>query len=208
MAVKCDQRIQIVQVFRDKSRRKIASSAAPWFLFGLFSCVHVTADCYRDNSHWLLTRVQGGCLEPKWQWPFWYSAALFLTNSCFHPIGGVGGSCGSATPFRYQHNRDSRRCDWRWVLNTEKAMQCDAKFWRCAFSLRKYSAMRSDNAKHSRCDAAMPATQRKTSRFTPAKRGPSDPCDPICIGRSRLSGTGMSGTSWSSLEPQGLALLS
>ena len=59
--------------------------------------MHVAADCYGDNSQWLLTRVQGGCLEPKWLRPFWYSAALILTISCFHPIGGVGGVCGSAT---------------------------------------------------------------------------------------------------------------
>ena len=68
-----------------------------WF-FRLFSCVHVTADCYRDNGHWLRTRVQGGCLEPKWQWPFWYSAAHPQTNSCIHPTGGIVGDCGSANP--------------------------------------------------------------------------------------------------------------
>ena len=38
-----------------------------WLFFGLFSCMHITADCFRDNSQWLLTRGQSGCLEPKWQ---------------------------------------------------------------------------------------------------------------------------------------------
>ena len=28
-------------------------------------------------------------LEPKWHWPFWYSAAPSQTLSCIHPIGGV-----------------------------------------------------------------------------------------------------------------------
>ena len=68
-----------------------------WF-FRLFSCVRVTADCYRDNSHWLITRVQGGCLEPKWQWPFWHPAAHPQINSCTHPSGGIVGDCGSASP--------------------------------------------------------------------------------------------------------------
>ena len=35
-------------------------------------------------------------LEPKWQWPFWHSAAHPRKNSCFHPNGGVVGDCGSA----------------------------------------------------------------------------------------------------------------
>ena len=76
-----------------------------WFPFWLFSCVHVTADCYRDNGHWLLTRVQGGCLEPKWQWPFWHSAAHPQTNSCVHPNGGVVGDCGSADLSDINKNR-------------------------------------------------------------------------------------------------------
>ena len=65
--------------------------------------MHVTTVCFKHNGHWLLSRVQGCCLEPKWQWPFWYSAAPFRTSSCIHPIDGVVGSCGSAQPFRYQH---------------------------------------------------------------------------------------------------------
>ena len=60
-------------------------------------------NCYAAYScSWMLSRIQGGCLEPKWRWPFWYSAAPFLTSSCIHPIDGVVGSCGSAQPFRHQ----------------------------------------------------------------------------------------------------------
>ena len=51
--------------------------------------MHVTTVCFKHNSHWLLSRVQGCCLEPKWQWPFWHSAAPFRISSCIHPIDGV-----------------------------------------------------------------------------------------------------------------------
>ena len=43
----------------------------------------------------------------------------------------------------YRAMRAAMRC----VLNTERAMRCDAKIWRCAFSLQKSSAMRCRDAK-------------------------------------------------------------
>ena len=77
------------------------------FSFGVFSWMHVLLIA-TESLLWLLTQVQGGCLEPKWQWPFWHSTAHPLTHSCVHPNGGVVGDCGSANPSdinRYQQKR-------------------------------------------------------------------------------------------------------
>ena len=100
LAVKSHQHVQVIQVIKGNSWSNTTSSG---FLRNYF-CVHVTTVCFQHKSHWLLSRVQGCCLELKWQWPFWYSAAPFRTSSCVHPIDGVVGSCGSAQPFRYQHS--------------------------------------------------------------------------------------------------------
>ena len=43
--------------------------------------------------------------------------------------------------------RAAMRCERRCGVNPEMARRCDAKSWRCAFSLRKSSAMRSHDAK-------------------------------------------------------------
>ena len=100
LAVKCHQRVQVIKVFNGNSWNNRSSSES--------LCLHATTVCFKHNSHWLLSRVQGCCLEPKWQWPFWYSPALFRLSSCIHPIDGVVGSCGSAQPFRSQQNRHFR----------------------------------------------------------------------------------------------------
>ena len=54
-------------------------------------------------------------------------------------------SCALSGPYRAM--RAAMRCERRCVVNTE--WRCDAmqKSWRCAFSLRKSSAMRSQDAK-------------------------------------------------------------
>ena len=67
----------------------------------LFACNYRLSNT--DNRHWLLSRVQGCGLEPKWQWPSWDSAALHDLNHVSTLMVGYLGVVGVDIPS--EHNR-------------------------------------------------------------------------------------------------------